>query len=280
MERKDPAKAEIVNLDSATLLGDRHRDAVVICGSHGGHYPALLAARLPVRAIILNDAGIGLESAGIAGLSLLDRAGVPAACVDYRSTRIGDAAHAAKHGVISHVNEAAAALGCEPGQRAEACAARLCAAAPARPGDLPPLTEARYRLDDGRGARRIWGLDSAALVRPQDAGQILIVGSHGGAPGGAAATALRVDAFAAVFNDAGVGFESAGLSRLPFLNDRGIIAATVSAATARIGDARSMWATGRLSYVNPIAERRGVAPGQSLQEFVRVLGLPQGDSAP
>ena len=45
--------------DSATKLKEDARDAVVVCGSHGGLYPAWLAARAGVRAIVLNDAGVG-----------------------------------------------------------------------------------------------------------------------------------------------------------------------------------------------------------------------------
>jgi hypothetical protein len=46
----------------------------------------------------------------------------------------------------------------------------------------------------------------------------------------------------------------------------------VDGATARIGDARSMWATGRLSCVNRALWRLGVGAGVSLQEAVRGLG--------
>jgi len=51
------------------------------------------------------------------------------------------------------------------------------------------------------------------------------------------------------------------VSRLPALDARGIAAATVSAASARIGDARSTYEDGVLSRVNASAAALGLAPG-------------------
>ena len=59
------------HLDSVTHLEAAHRGAVVHAASHGGLYAAAYAAGKGVAAIILNDAGIGREQAGIAGLELL-----------------------------------------------------------------------------------------------------------------------------------------------------------------------------------------------------------------
>ncbi|MCR2157809.1 hypothetical protein NSX53_23745, partial [Salmonella enterica] len=77
---------------------------VVIAASHGGSYAAYCAARGRVRAVVLNDAGVGWQQAGIAGLDELQQWGVAAATADYRSCRIGDGADMARHGIISHVN--------------------------------------------------------------------------------------------------------------------------------------------------------------------------------
>ena len=86
--------------------------------------------------------------------------------------------------------------------------------------------------------------------------------------GGRPETAIGVPALAAVYNDAGIGIDRAGISRLPALDARGIAAATVAAASARIGDARSAWVTGRLSAVNRLAAEAGAATGMSVPEFV------------
>jgi hypothetical protein len=71
--------------------------------------------------------------------------------------------------------------------------------------------------------------------------------------------ALRTDAFAAVFNDAGIGVEEAGVGRLPALDRRGIAAFTVAAASARIGEARSSFEDGVISRVNAAAAGLGAA---------------------
>ena len=82
----------VLVFDSATQLDESARGRVVACGSHGGLYAAWLAANAGVRGVILNDAGIGRHSAGIAGAVWLAGLGIPACTVDYRSARIGDGA--------------------------------------------------------------------------------------------------------------------------------------------------------------------------------------------
>ncbi len=262
----------ILVLDSITKLDGAAGGKVAVAASHGGLYAAYLAARASLRGVILNDAGVGLEEAGIAGLAYLDVLGIAAAAVDYRSARIGDGADMMARGIISHANAAAERLGCRAGQPCARAAQRLRGGTP--PGrEPPPYEEARFLLRHEAGEPAVWGLDSNSLAEPSDAGAILVTGSHGGLLGGKPESAIRVAALAAVYNDAGIGIDRAGISRLPVLDARGIAAATVSAATARIGDARSAWATGRLLALNALAERLGVRLGMSVPEFVeRVVG--------
>lgn len=256
----------VLTQDSVTHFDDRFRGRVVIAGSHGGVYAAYLAAKAELRGVVLNDAGGGLDGSGHAGLDYLDALGIPAATVDTMSARIGDGTDMAARGIISRVNAVAASLGCAPGQKAVDCAGRMTAAAWNRP-PAPPLDEARHLLRSNPGEPEVWALDSASLVGPGDVGRILVVGSHGGAPGGLAKNALKADALAAVFHDAGVGADEAGLSRLALLDTRGIAAATVDGNTARIGDGRSLWATGRISFVNRTASGLGAVPGLTVPAF-------------
>ncbi len=254
-------------LDSVTRLDEGHRGLVVVSGSHGGVYAAYVAALGEVRAVVFNDAGVGKEGAGVEGLGDLDVLGIAAAAVDHRSARIGDAADAISNGRISHVNRTAAALGCAVGESCRDCAERMTRALWSRA--VPPArSESRVLLRGEPGEPAVWGLDSASLVRPEDAGQIVVTGSHGGLLGGRPETALRVDALAAVYNDAGVGIGRAGVSRLPALDARGIAAATVAVESARIGDARSTYEDGRISHVNRTAAEAGAAPGMRCAEFV------------
>jgi hypothetical protein len=259
----------VINVhNSITKLGPADAGAVVIAASHGGRYSGYCAAKAAVRAVILCDAAVGLDAAGIGSLSYLDELGVPAATVDYRSARIGDGADLARRGKISYVNDAAGKLGCAPGDDARACAEKLEAAEPFR-GKPPIYEEARTLLLERAGGTKVWGLDSVSLVEPSDSGQIVVTGSHGALLGGDPESALRgVDALAAVYNDAGVGADEAGISRLPPLNARGIAAVTVAADSARIGDARSAWETGKISHMNELAEAYGAKRGMRLPEFV------------
>jgi len=116
-----------------------------------------------------------------------------------------------------------------------------------------------------------WALDSASLVGAEHIGTIVVTGSHGGLLGGRPDTALKYDALAALFNDAGIGIDEAGVTRLPALEARGIAAGTVAAASARIGDARSTYEDGILSRVNPRAAALGIVPGMAAREFVAII---------
>ena len=116
--------------------------------------------------------------------------------------------------------------------------------------------------------RRIVLIDSASLVKPEDAGQIVITGSHGGLIGGDARFALQVDAVVAAFNDAGVGPDACGRTRLPALDTRGVAAVTVAHTSARIGDARSTYHDGVVSAANVMALRLGARVGIPVQAFI------------
>ena len=254
-------------VDSITKLDDGYRGAVLIAASHGGVYPAYLAAKAHLAGVILHDAGLGRDRAGIASLDYLDRLGMPAATVGHSSARIGDGQDMARRGVMSHVNSAAAALGCAAGESCAAAAGKMRAAPPCM-AEPPPYEEARFLLRRVAGEPDVWGLDSNSLVRPEDAGAIVVTGSHGALLGGNPGSAIRAQVLAAVYHDAGMGIDKAGISRLPALEARGIIAATVAGDSARIGDARSVWETGRLSALTQSAERSGARLGMSVPEFV------------
>jgi hypothetical protein len=257
--------------DSVTQLSGTARNRVVIGGSHCGLYAAYVAARAGVRAVILNDAGVGRDRAGVAGLGYLGDLGIPAATVDCRTARIGDGRDSLERGVISFANGLAADLGCRPGLFA-ADAAQLLARAPERRLSPPTEIEARHRIAGPWDARvSVWALDSVSLVQPCDAGAIVVTGSHGGLLGGDPRSALKVDALAALYNDATGGIDGAGFSRLPALDQRGIAAATVDAMRARIGDGMSTYEDGVLTHVNETAARLGACVGMTVRKFVELL---------
>jgi len=264
---------DLLLLDSASRLDQRRRGRVVVCGSHGGLYPACLAAHVRVRGMILHDAAIGRHSAGIAGVLWLGGLGIPACAVDYRSACIGDAEDVLAHGVISTVNEPAAEHGCLPGHTARQAAECLLDHTRECDVEVPDMGETRRGIPN-TGHRIVWAMDSVALVEDDDRRAIVVTGSHAGLLGGKPDDLLDVDVFAALFNDAGGGKDDAGFRRLPLLDARGIAAVTVSHLSARIGDGRSTYETGVLSRVNETAARLELKEGMTAREAVaRLVGL-------
>jgi len=97
----------------------------------------------------------------------------------------------------------------------------------------------------------------------------VLTASHGALLGGDAASAVKYDVLACAYNDAGVGIDDIGISRLPALDQRQIAAVTVDCRTARIGDVRTMWQGGVISHLNETARRLDVAAGNSLRSFAQ-----------
>lgn len=113
-----PAQEPLL-LDSVSHIDARAHARVVVSGSHGGVSAAqfVLQAGCRPRLVLLNDAGVGKDAAGVAALALLDAHDLPCACYAHTSARIGEAADALANGLIAHVNRAAHAMGLRVGQR-------------------------------------------------------------------------------------------------------------------------------------------------------------------
>ena len=206
--------APIVVADSITRVGPEAAGAVVVNASHGGVYAAWLAAKLHAAAAIFNDAGVGRDRAGIGGLDYLEEFGIPAATVGHDTARIGDGADMMVSGVVSHANRLAASLGVSPGQACRGAAAALQHARPTHRTPPEALEAARLLIPE---TPQVWALNSASLVLPEHKNSIVVTGSHGGLLGGRPETALKYDVLGALYNDAGIGKDAAGISRLPAL---------------------------------------------------------------
>lgn len=258
-------------LDSITKLAPAHAAQVVIAASHGGLYAAYCAAAGAVRAVIFNDAGVGKDWAGIAGLDYLQTIHIPAAAADYRSCRIGDGQDMAAHGRISHANAAAQALGCAPGMTVRSAAECLRSATGDRMRPTAQTESRQVLVADAQGHARVVGLDSVSLLDARDDGLIAVTASHGQRLAGLDHDGVKARPALVSFNDAGMGKDGAGASRLPLLQARGIAAVTVAAASARIGDARSCYETGVISCANDSALELGLRVGLSLQQCISAL---------
>jgi len=75
--------------------------------------------------------------------------------------------------------------------------------------------------------------DSITRVGPEAAGAVVVNASHGGIY--AAYLAAKLGAAAAIFNDAGVGRDRAGISGLGYLQELGIAAVTVGQHEEPVG---------------------------------------------
>ena len=104
-----------------------------------------------------------------------------------------------------------------------------------------------------------------------DAGCIAVSGSHGGLS--AARFALQALPYLAVFNDAGIGKDGAGIAALPWLQQHGIAALAVAHDSARIGEAASTWQDGVISAVNDAAAALGAQPGLALRPWLQAARL-------
>ena len=112
-------------------------------------------------------------------------------------------------------------------------------------------------------------VDSITELGTSDEGCLAVSGSHGGLS--SARYALAARPLLSIFNDAGVGKDSAGLAALDFLQSRSLAACTVSHDSARIGEAQSTMGSGIVSHLNGLAFTLGVRVGQPCQQVVEHL---------
>ena len=124
----------------------------------------------------------------------------------------------------------------------------------------------KRRVDGWPG---VWLLDSVTEGGPEQIGQVVVTGSHGGVS--AARYAQEYRPFLVIFNDAGVGKDRAGVIGLDLLEEAGIAAVAVAHTSARIGEAKSTFEEGVISHANAPARRLGLKPEQKVQEAIRML---------
>lgn len=119
MERKILAEhggRRIVAMDSISIIHDQDRGQVVIAGSNGGIASGALSLRIRPAFVALNDAGIGKDRAGIAGLVQIDQAGIPGVGIGHDTAEISSGADMWASGIVSFANDSARRLGVETGQ--------------------------------------------------------------------------------------------------------------------------------------------------------------------
>jgi hypothetical protein len=250
--------------DSITAIAGVSAPDVVVCGSHAATVAVEYAAAAGVRRLIANDAGVGKEDAGIGGLALGDEIGIAVAAVSAASARIGDGEDTFASGIVAHANWLAREAGVTPGLTAAEAAVAMARWRPSRElrrGLVRP--SGRYWLSSS--SPPVVGLDSASQIDASVAEAIVVCGSHGGVVAG---TAIRHPVRGAFFNDAGIGKDAAGTTRLPALARLGIPACTVAAASARIGDSVDAYDNGVVSMANGPAAALGIVVGDTVRSAI------------
>lgn len=107
----------VIVMDSLSQVEDADRDQIVVAASNGGAASGAAARRVGLGCVVLNDAGIGKDRAGIAGVVALDDVGIPALTVSHTSAEISNGIDTWENGVVSFVNETAARAGFAVGDR-------------------------------------------------------------------------------------------------------------------------------------------------------------------
>lgn len=265
----DKASGRILVADSYTYCDARAGTRDVFVGaSFFGAYCAALALRWGVKALIGHAAGIGKDGAGISGLALCQKHGVPAAACETMSARIGEAA-SLWQGTIGHVNGAAQALGVHVGQPVWDAAACLLAAPPGGVIREDAVLHAPLTIVEQGRTGGVFCLVSLSLVEGPRPGDVFCVGSHCGTVLVDYARAAHPKAVIA--NDAGGCKDDSGTAALVPLEAEGIGVAAVSAGSARIGDPLSTYQDGVISRCNALAARTGVKPGLPARTAARLL---------
>jgi uncharacterized protein YunC (DUF1805 family) len=269
----------VVLLDS---LGDIHTDntcPILICGSHCGDN-GTFARKLKncaVQAVFLNNAGIGKNNAGISGLGFYDAANIMACAVSHNSAEIGVSQDTWENGIITHLSLQAEAAGIQIGDSVQEAVAKINPI-------LKPCTPSASVADDSTGNSKaeltkqkqiqlkgvaITIADSITFLNADNAGDILVCGSHGGVSAGHYAEKLQLKA--AFFNDAGIGKNNAGIKSLDSLSDLGILACTVDCMSAEIFNAEDALENGIISVCNQLAKDKNIREKMTVKEALMLI---------
>lgn len=138
--------------------------------------------------------------------------------------------------------------------------------------DIPVLSGAATLVKNLLSQKEPTGVelyDSISYIKEDDKDKFIVSGSHGGIP--SVEYAIDKKVFGAVFNDAGVGKNKAGVSGLSVLEDNDILGITVKADSAEIGNAEDTYENGVVSYFNGIAKNFGVQKNMKIKDFVQNL---------
>ena len=239
---------------------------VAVGASFAGAPTAAMAMRRGVKAWIAHEAGPGKDDAGVSGLPLAQRFGVPAAAIATMSAGLSRGMTLIT-GTVSRANEAAMALGVRPGQSGGEAAKLLLHAPRGTPCNLHGIIDESIHEVEITPRGRIFAVWSFSRVKGEHPKDVFCVASHGGKV--MADYARHINPRGLIANDAGRGLDDSGIDGLDAMPDTP--AAAVSADSARIGDALSTHRDGIISAANAAARACGVTIGMTAREAARVM---------
>ena len=270
-------------------LGDLQPDntsPILVCASHCGDN-GTFARKLKncrVKAVFLNNAGIGKNQAGISGLSHYEAENILACAVDHNSAEIGVARDTWESGIISHANTLAEEAGIQPGDSVKKAVAKIINLI-----DLPSSgqknknaeslineekensskIDLRKQIQTQIDGVSITVTDSITFLNGNNSGDIVVCGSHGGISAGEYAQKHRVKAV--FFNDAGIGKNNAGIKSLASLSDAGILACTVDCMSAEIFNGQDILDNGIITVCNQLATSRNIKEKMKVKEAIKYI---------
>ncbi len=115
LSRREPNGIKLY--DSISYVKEIDKNKFIISGSHGGVPSVGYAIDKKVFGVVLNDAGVGKNKAGISGLSLLDDKGILGITVDTNSAEIGNSKDTYDNGIVSYFNSIAKNFGVQKNMR-------------------------------------------------------------------------------------------------------------------------------------------------------------------
>ena len=190
----------VILLDSLGDLQPSNSSPILVCASHCGDNGvfARKVKNCHVKAVFLNNAGIGKNQAGISGLSHYEAENILACAVDHNSAEIGVARDTWESGIISHTNTLAEEAGIQPSDSVQEAVARIIKIIDKT--SLNPNNKSFESLinDEKENSSKvdlkkqtqtqidgsITVTDSITFLNESNAGDIVVCGSHGGVSAG------------------------------------------------------------------------------------------------
>ena len=276
----------IVLLDSLGDLQPGNTSPILVCGSHcgGNRNLARQVKNCHVKAVFLNNAGVGKNQAGIKGLTHYQAEGVLACAVDHNSAEIGIARDTWESGTISHTSPQAEEAGIQIGDSVQEAVAKIIHSVNI-PSSTQINTDFDSRIDEEKKTTskvdlkkqfkthidgvNITVTDSITFLNENNAGDIVVCGSHGGVSAGHYAQKHGVKAV--FFNDAGIGKNSAGVKSLESLSDAGILACTVDCMSAEIFNGQDILDNGIITVCNQLAKSQNIKEKMTVKEAIKCI---------